>query len=163
MRTILFSTLSMALLLLPGCGGGDTSRPDDLPKLYPVSITITQEDKPLEGATVTLDSKTPSKYAASGTTDASGTAVLRTYGYDGAPTGDYAVLVKKVGSENQKESKDAEGQTYLTGGQSYSYVDAKYSDKSGTAFSISVADKAVKETFDVGKAVRILLGNNAVE
>jgi hypothetical protein len=46
-------------------------RPVDLPKLYPIRISITQEDKPLEGAIVTLMAKDQSKYgAASGITRA---------------------------------------------------------------------------------------------
>jgi hypothetical protein len=160
MRTFLFLVLSTPLLFQAGCGGGDSGRPADLPKLYPVSITITQGDQPLEGATVTLVSTPPAVYGTSGTTNASGTAVLRTYSYDGAPAGDYAVLVKKVGAENQRDVTITEGVPVMAGGQSYNYVDARFSTKDGTTLNITVTEKGAKESFDVGAPVRIFLGHN---
>jgi hypothetical protein len=160
MRTFLFLALSAALILQAGCGGDD-GRPSDLPKLYPVSITITQADNPLEGATVTLTSKTPTTYGtASGTTNASGIAVIRTYGYNGVPAGDYAVSIEKQLSENQREGRTLEGEPYLFGGELYNYVEAKFSQASGTPLSTTVTAKGVKETFDVGAPVRTFIRNN---
>ena len=46
----------------------------------------------------------------------------------------------------------------MLGGQTYNYVDAAYSAESSTPYSLSVGQKAVKETFEVGAPVRILLG-----
>ena len=159
MRTIVFLSLSVVLVLLSGCK--DKSRPSDFPDVFSVSITITQEDKPLEGATVTLIAKTPSQYGtASGTTDASGVAKLRTYGHDGVPAGDYAVLVTKQGVENAKESKTLEGLPIMVGGENYQYVDGKFSKESTTTHSISVTNKGAKETFDVGAAVRVFVSKN---
>jgi hypothetical protein len=159
MRIILFFVVSIAFLLQAGCGE-DASRPKDLPKLYSVNISITQESKPLEGAIVTLSSTTPSTYGmASGTTNASGTATLRTYGYPGVPLGEYKVLVQKVGVEGAKEDKTPEGKPIRVGGKSYQYVDAQYGTESSTAFSISVTEKGVKATFEVGAPVKIFRGN----
>ena len=158
MRTLSFFTLAVALLFLSGCGG-DKSRPTDLPKLFPVSITITQGDAPLAGATVTLNAKTPSKYGtSSGTTDASGIAKFKTYGYDGVPAGDYTVTVAKVGVEGAKEVVAYEGEApQMVGGTSYQYVDAKFT-KGDTGLTITVTEKGGKATFDVGAAVKTSLG-----
>jgi len=160
MRTILFLSICTALLLQAGCGG-DHGRPADLPRLFPVSITITQENQPLEGATVTVVSKTPSKYGtSSGTTNASGTVTLRTYGFNGVPAGEYAVMVTRVGDENQRESLTPEGETVMVGGQAFNYVDVQFSDESTTPLSLTVTERGARETFEVGAPVRIFLGNN---
>ena len=163
MKRIFIIFLLSAVCFLPslftGCGK-DTGRPVDLPPLYPVKISITQNNTPLSGATVTLLGKTPSKYgAASGTTDASGTAVLRTYGYNGAPAGEYAVLVQKIGTEGAREEKTPEGKSMFVGGQSYAYVDAAFASGDSTTLSIRVTAKGVAESFDVGSPVRTFLGD----
>ena len=159
MRTILFLSISTVFLFSAGCSKDD-GRPKDMPKLYPVHISITQESKPLEGATVTLMEKTPSKYgASSGTTDVAGTVKVLTYGYEGVPAGEYAVLVKKVGTEGAKEAKTPEGMSLSVGGKSYGYVDDKFSTVNSTPLSITVTDKGATETFDVGAPVRTFLGN----
>ena len=159
MRTFQFLALGTALLLFSGCGG-DKGRPKDLPKLHPVSLTITQEDKPLEGAIVTVVSKTPTTYStASGTTDASGTAKLMTYGFDGVPTGEYAVLVEKRVTEGAKETTTQEGASMMVGGQVFQYVDPKFTKEKDTTLNLSVGNKAVKETYEVGAAVHELLFN----
>jgi hypothetical protein len=161
MRTFLFLALGTALLIQAGCGGGETGRPVDLPRLYPVNITIIQGGSPLEGATVTLVSKTPATYGtASGTTNASGVATIRTYGYDGVPAGDYTVLVEKRDSENQREATTEEGLTYLTGGQLYNYVDVQFSTVANSPLSITVTERGVRESIDVGAPVRVFIRNN---
>ena len=160
MRTFLFLFMSTALLLAGCDGGSDAGRPSDMPQLYPVSITITQGDQPLAGASVTLLAETPSKFLSSATSNASGVATIRTYGYDGAPAGDYTVLVTKVGSENQREERTPEGDVTMVGGQSYRYVDEKFSKQGSTPHNITVTNKGAKGSFDVGVAVRVFLGNN---
>jgi len=154
-RKMFFVTLGVALLFQSGCAKDD-GRPKDFPKVHPVSITITQEGQPLEGASVVLESATKSKYSSSGTTDVSGVATIKTYSYLGAPVGDYTVLVKKSVPENQVEMKTPEGDTYLAGGDYYNYVAPKYSEKE-SAFKITVTDKGGKETFEVGAPVRVFL------
>ena len=158
MRMNLFFALTILLLFQAGCG--DRSRPADLPKLYPVSVEVKQQDQPLEGATVTLISKTPTTYGtASAQTNASGVAKLLTYGYSGVPSGEYSVLIQKLGTEGAVGSRTLEGVPVMLGGQTYNYVDAKYSREVSTPFGLSVGKKAVKETFEVGEPVRQLLGN----
>ena len=161
MRTILFFTFVVALLLQMGCSK-DPNRPVDLPKLYSVSIVVTQEGKPLEGATVTLISKTPAKYGTcSAETNTSGIAVLRTYGYKGTPAGEYTVTIEKRGVEGARETKNEYGDTIMVGGKIYQYVDGQYADKASSPFSLNVTEKETKEAFEVGKPVRIYWGDMA--
>ncbi|MDR1385171.1 MAG: Ig-like domain-containing protein [Planctomycetaceae bacterium] len=66
-----------ALFFVAGCG--DSAKPKDLPKLYPVTITVTSEGTPLENAVVELVSDPPLKFQAITGTDANGKAVMKTY------------------------------------------------------------------------------------
>ncbi|MDR3109480.1 MAG: carboxypeptidase-like regulatory domain-containing protein [Planctomycetaceae bacterium] len=151
--------LIFVALLVSGCT--DKSRPTDLPKLYTCKIKVTQDGKPLEEATVTLLSKTPSKYgASSATTNATGVAVLRTYGYDGVPLGEYSVTITKTGVEGAKEAETPEGIHYHVGGKVYSYVDSKFSDDTKPPYEIKVTESGVNETFDAGAPVHMFLRNN---
>jgi hypothetical protein len=160
MRIFLFLALGTAILLQVGCGGGDHGRPADLPQLYPVRIEIIQGGNPLEGAIVTLVSKTPATYGtALGTTNASGVALLQTHGFDGVPVGNYAVLVVKALPENQREGTTLEGLTYMAGGQLYNYVDTQFSNANSTLLSITVTERGARETFDVGAPVRVFMRN----
>jgi hypothetical protein len=79
MFRILFSlTLFCTLFSVSGCK--DSSRPEDLPKLFPCVITITQEGKPLEEASVELvaTDQNNAKYKSLSITDAEGRAVMST-------------------------------------------------------------------------------------
>ena len=160
MRTILFSFLSIALVLHTGCGGGDSGRRADMPKVYPVKITIKQDGTALQDASVTLTAETPSKYGSSGITDASGVAVIRTYGFAGAPEGTYTITVSKQGVEGATEAKDAEGNTYQTGGKVYEYVDAKYRQADTSDLNMEVTTKGATAEFDVGAPVHVFISDN---
>ena len=105
--------LSLIILLcLSGCGGA--SRPADLPKLYPASITVTQEGKPLAGAMVMLYSTADNfKWSVAGITNSSDTAELKTHGqFPGALLGEYKVTVNKTErpEENEVFDDNEEGQ-----------------------------------------------------
>ncbi|MCL2006226.1 MAG: carboxypeptidase-like regulatory domain-containing protein [Planctomycetaceae bacterium] len=159
MRTFIFFTLSIALLFQAGCGD-DPNRPADLPRLYPVKITINQSGSPLEEATVTLHSKTPTKYGtSSASTDSSGVAALRTYGFDGVPLGEYTVTIEKRGIEGGNEVTDEFGGTTLVGGRIFQYVDSQYVRSADSPLSIEVTERGATDTFDVGAPVHIFLGN----
>jgi hypothetical protein len=161
MRTIPLLSFIVVLVFQAGCGK-DHNRPDDLPKLYPVSITVTQDGKPLEEATVTLYAKTPTKYGTgSAKTNASGVAVIRTYGYNGVPVGQYTVTVEKRGVEGAKEVTMEDGATDFVGGKIFQYVEAQYANESSTPFSIDVTEKGATDTFEVGKPVHVYLGDVA--
>jgi len=162
MRIFLFLSIGTALLLQAGCGGDD-GRPADLPRLFPVQIEVIQGGSPLEGAVVTLISKTPATYStSSGTTNASGVAVLRTHGFNGTPEGEYTVLITKEGSENQTEARSLEGLPIMVGGQFYRYVDSQFATASTSPLSLTVTagSGTTRESFDVGAAVRTFVRNN---
>lgn len=162
MRIIIPFLFILALALQAGCSK-DTRRPVDMPELFPVSIAITAEGKPLEGATVTLIGKTRSKYSScSAVTDASGVALLKTYTYEGVPLGQYIVTVEKRGVEGAKEVQTPEGLTDSIGGKIYQYIDSKYTNERSSPFSIDVTEKGGQETFEVGKPVHVFLGDVAV-
>ena len=153
MRIIVLLSFMFVLAFQPGCGK-DPNRPDDLPKLYPVSITVTQEGKPLEGATVTLHAKAETKYGTClASTDASGVAVIRTYGFKGVPLGQYSVTIEKRIVEGAKEIKVEGGTTDYVGGKVYQFVEPDYTKKSSTSLSVDVTETGVNETFEVGSPV----------
>jgi hypothetical protein len=95
----------LSLVFLSGCGG------DGLEPVYPVSGTITQKGKPVEGAVVafTPDSE-GAGLPASGITDASGTYKLTTRSSgDGAAAGKYRITVAKYDKKLEpKKSKEPE-------------------------------------------------------
>lgn len=77
-----------------GCGG--ESLPENMPKLEKVSVKVTHNGSPVEGATV-LFAPDLGQYSASAVTDATGVAPLKTEGeYTGAVAGSYKVSVTKM-------------------------------------------------------------------
>jgi hypothetical protein len=76
--------------------------PDELKNLYPVTITVTDNNQPIEGVAVFLSAKTSGgAWASRGITNAQGVAVIQTsrasYTGKGVPAGDYKVtLIKTV-------------------------------------------------------------------
>ncbi|MCL2117067.1 MAG: hypothetical protein FWH27_01440 [Planctomycetaceae bacterium] len=96
-RSLIPSCLFMVWLLpLFGCGG--QKLPPGMPKLYPATVTVMQDGRPLEGAEIVLINTDPAvNWSAGGMTDKNGVVKLRTMGqYEGAPLGRYKVGVRKV-------------------------------------------------------------------
>jgi hypothetical protein len=159
MRTTSVLTFIAALSLLIGCSQNH-GRPVDLPRLYPVNITITADGAPLEGAGVTLQAKTSATYGtASAETNAAGIATIRTYGFPGAPLGEYTVTVEKRIIEGVREVIDSEGVVNEVGGRVYQLVNDRYVNRESTPFSITVTERGARETFEVGAPVRVFLFN----
>ena len=99
--------ISCILLLAAGC---TQQRPDGLPKLYPVSLRVVQEGKPLDGASLVLRTADADAlpWTIGGKTDDSGTLVLWTHGkYKGVPAGKFKVVVSKIVNEGEEEYLDA--------------------------------------------------------
>jgi len=89
---------------LVGCSG----RPANRPATYPVSGIVQFSGSPVAGATVGFQSKQPQGRSASAITDAEGRYKLTTFSRgDGAPPGDYRVIVLKY-----KETAAASGGEY---------------------------------------------------
>ena len=137
-----------------------------MPKLYPATITVMQDGKPLEGAQVVVISTDPSmNWSSGGNTDKNGVVKLRTMGqYDGAPIGKYKVGVRKVElpditlpmdmpsdpaglKEYYRIAKEIDDHTFFL-------VDEKFSiGKTQLEVEITLSD--LKGTVDVSPAIRI--------
>ncbi len=156
---------------LSGCGG--EKYPDGLPKIYPVTVNVTQEGKPLEGATVVFaaDESSDSRWGVGGCTDAAGKAIMSVNGkYKGCPAGKYKVVVSKSVTESNQDKippapdavKDpkAFGEWYHQYGEMpivnkvFSLVEDKYSNSKTTPLSVEVTENGEKTfSLDAGKAV----------
>ena len=146
---------------LNGCGKKDL--PDGMPSLVKFTLTITQDGKPLEGASVMLQGGDHA-FAATGLTNSSGVvADIKTAGeYDGVPEGNYQVRVQKIvetpsqfgnnipGDDKEKAKWFADRKTEYR--PTHSYVNAKYGDFSTTDLTVTVSAGG-SQTLDVGTAV----------
>ncbi|MDR0608823.1 MAG: hypothetical protein LBG58_01815 [Planctomycetaceae bacterium] len=155
------------LLFLNGCG--KTALPDGMPKPYPVTITITQEGKGLEKVFVILVPNDPAlgQWTASGESDSSGKAVIRTLGkYPGVVPGKYNIVLRKrevqARYQNIPDPKvDREGYEKATRlypiqpKDTWDLIDPKYSDQNTTPETIEVLKKKNNRTIEVGAAVKI--------
>ena len=100
MKRIFVIFLLPAVCCLPslfiGCGG--ERLPDGMPRLYPATVTVMQDGKPLPEARVTMMNTDPAvNWPTGGTTDNNGVIRLMTMGrYSGAPAGTYRVYVSKI-------------------------------------------------------------------
>ena len=158
--TLLLFASFLVTVPITGCS---ENLPADMPKLYPASVIVTQEGKPLAGAMVQLipDDPANSSWGPGGTTDASGVVVLQTNGkYKGAPLGKYKVTVSK-------RVKDPHPNPELAGGpefrrylaidrnlKTYSYVEPQYGSIAETPLSIEVTAKGKTYTVDAGKEIK---------
>ena len=175
MKKTLLSTVLLGLVLALALSGCSRQRvPADLPKLYPATVSITQDGKPLEGATIIFFGSDPAslKWGVAGCTDASGKAVMATNGmYKGAPVGNYQVTVTKNESTQQEKappSPDPEKDPVAFNEWRLKYVDSpiknkefslievKYTLLESTPFKAEVSQAGPNDfKFDVGKAVRV--------
>lgn len=104
-RNILILILVVVpVLLICGCG---EPRPDNLPKLYPTSITLTYDDgTPFAEGMVFFHAVDPSltgkAWVHAGNTDAQGKAVMMTQGkYPGVPASKFNIVVNKYVFEGE--------------------------------------------------------------
>lgn len=85
--------IAFILFLTFGCSGKATNRPVNGPKPYPAHGVVRIDGKPMSEATIVMESRNGGP-AASAISKSDGTFVLTTYDDgDGAPAGDYAVIV----------------------------------------------------------------------
>ncbi|PQO31776.1 carboxypeptidase regulatory-like domain-containing protein [Blastopirellula marina] len=91
---IKFSVPTLFMLVVAGCGGGNAV-PEHLPPLTPLTVVVEYQGAPVEGATV-LMSPESGQFAAAGTTDAEGKAVMKTDSqYEGVVADRFKVTVAK--------------------------------------------------------------------
>ncbi|WP_299466956.1 hypothetical protein [uncultured Gimesia sp.] len=126
------------LILSAGCGSGA-----DRPSTAKAEGTVTFENQPLEGASVSFIPE--SGRPASGFTDASGHFILRTFeAADGAIPGKHTVIISKLASDSKKQDDIYAEQK--------SAIPEKYADlkKSGLTAAVN-ADGENKFDFDLKK------------
>ena len=167
-RTLIFSAIVLSITALSGCGG--QSRPADLPRLYPCTVTVLQDGRPLGEGIVKLVSTDPSfRWVIFAQLDSSGTGKVYTQGlYVGVPEGEYKVVVSKeesvseqVGPTITRQDGDS-GETITvtpTSVKVYTLVEKEYTDAKTTPLSITISQKGNNQTFDCGKPVREFLHN----
>ena len=150
-------------LAVTGCNPGQ-KLPEGMPPLTPCTLTITQDGKPLEGATISLFSIGGAQsFYPGGKTDANGKAEIFTNGkYQGVPDGKYKVVVSKRETEESKfgpalTADDPGYDEWLakSSGEnlsSYRLVEKQYTSAGTTTLEITVPGEIA--TLDVGKAIR---------
>jgi len=146
--------LLISLLLLVTCAGcfGGPQKPAGLPELHPLTLTLTQDGQPLADAIVSLKSLDNANiWAVGGTSDTQGAVKVMTAGdFPGAPAGQYKVTVIKTETEvNGKIKTD------------YSVIDQKLISSTTTLLEVDVTPGKNTATLDVGKAVRIKVGETS--
>ena len=151
--------LIVSLVLLPGCG---QKMPDGMPKLYPVSVSVTQEGKPFADALVSLRASDPSAgtWTIGGTTDANGRVELYTNGYRGAPLGKFKVVLVKQENEGAEEHDAAISRGDTAAAQRinvkiWSCVEDRYNDPSQTPLEVEITSGTKTLDVDAGPAVQI--------
>lgn len=146
--------LCSMMLFVAGCG---EKLPAGMPKPVPCEVIVTQEDKPLENALVSLQPSDGKQWSAVGNTDATGKAIVFTTDrYKGAVPGKYKVLVSKTETEQSKgpvSSDEAAGRNTSLGG--YYLVEEKYGNPITTPIEIEVVKGTTEYPVDAGKAIRI--------
>jgi hypothetical protein len=147
------------IVVLPILNGCSQSIHEGLPPLYPCSITVIQDGKPLTGANVSLvrlDGEP--RWVVCGITNSSGVATIQTQmRYSGAPEGTYKVRISITVSEGQAKlvpSGDVEQPLSVGDIPSYFVVDPKYDHFNTTPFEISITNGKNKESFDVGQSIK---------
>jgi len=161
---LFYGTGTILFVSLLGCGGKEL--PAGFPKLYPCTVTVTQEGEPLVGAIVRLHPSNPLEWTVSGKTDGRGTAVIHTHGiHAGAPAGDFKVTVDKLEAvvpplpANLPTDEEALNRLYNQQEENtrdYRLVEPGYSKVDSTTLTITIDSKKTSETFDVGKKYREL-------
>ena len=168
-RSFVLSSMLLALVFTVGCGG--QKLPPDMPKLFPVKMTITQEGQPLADAMIML-SMVDGKWPAQGRTDANGviTKFYTNSQYEGVAAGKFKVCVRKVERERDKieippaptdPKEQSEWRQKYYGRatpppKEYDLVEAVYADPKTTTLEIEVDADNKEFTLDAGKAVRVL-------
>ncbi|MDO4587702.1 MAG: hypothetical protein Q4C95_10450 [Planctomycetia bacterium] len=150
---------SIALLLIVsfvviGCSKGP-KKPKELPKLYPLTITLTQEGVPCAEAHINLEpveKKESFKWSLGGLTDANGVLKIMTNGnWDGCPEGEYIVRVSKEVILERAEAQEGAGEGMPT--KIIRTIPKKYGSKSTSDLKITVKAGQNDEKLDIGPAI----------
>ncbi|MDO5580915.1 MAG: hypothetical protein Q4G69_07250 [Planctomycetia bacterium] len=141
-----------------GVSCSKTKLPDGMPQLYPCTVKIIQEGKPLAEAEILLKSADPNleRWAITGRTDANGTARIVTMGkYSGAPLGDYTVLLSKNETIYDQPPKEVHGEMVYGPSTSYFLISPDQGNEDKSPHKLTIESKTNQYEFDCGKKVRI--------
>lgn len=138
----------VAAVALSGAACNRQPLPDGMPSLVSVTLTFTQEGKPLPDATVTLHPEDPqSPWNAGGTTGANGEIAPATQGrYVGVVPGKYKITVTKT--------EESAGAAASARPDAFHLVDPKYATSATTTLDLDVTPQQRTASFDLGAPVR---------
>jgi hypothetical protein len=146
--------------ILTGCGG--PLKPEGLPALYPVTLVVTQDGKPVADMMISLRSTDPSiTWAIGSRTDENGHAPIRTHGeFTGVPIGKYKVVFAKLENEGYEEYVAAKNRYDETAAAKidvkfFSCVEEKYMAPETTPIEIEITPQSKIIKIDAGSPVRI--------
>ena len=161
MKIQIATVIVSSLLLLSTFQGCAQKVPADMPKLYSCTLMVTQDNKPLEGATIALFHQDTAlqKWTAGGLSDQSGKVVLKTQGrYNGVVEGKYKITVTKT-EVDEGIVTNTETQEGISG-KTWTLVEQRFSNVATTPLTLEVTGKIALETIDVGSAVRLEMRSN---
>ena len=159
-----FSFLIVGACIFLGCNR--EKLPEGMPKLYPCTITIIQDGKPLSEASITLhpEDSTLLRWIPGGVTDRNGVCTVRTLGrYPGSMSGSFKVTVEKIEAEESSFPGDPppgvdKGEWDRKREQeklrAWRLVEKKYSSYLTTPLEMQVSAGKNSEKFDIGASVR---------
>ena len=142
--------LLCAAAVLVGCSKGP-KKPANLPKLFPATVTVTYDDgTPIDQATVAF--RKPgggsSEWNVTGRTGADGKLVLMTNGnWEGAPAGEYEVMIEKQISELVEPTEKGASVTVAS---TTNYIDKKYANPRTSGLTATITEGTNELTFKVG-------------
>ena len=164
-RTII--ALTFTALTLVSCDRGPM-KPDGFPQVYPVTLRLEQDDKPLSGADVMLVSDEIGKWSCGGVSNDNGIVTVRTHGqFSGAPLGRHKIIVSKIRSDAPEddttgmsiaEIREMEAQTAgrRDFGATVYLVERRFSNPLTTPLEVEVVAGKNSFTLDVGPEVEIV-------
>jgi hypothetical protein len=141
---IIVSTMLLSCFVFSGC---KQQLPKGMPPLYPCTITLIQDEKPLAHAAVRFHPTDPENFwALAGVSNPQGVIEMTTNGpYKGVPAGVYKITVEKQAIE----AIDA-NRYYQVG-----FVDPQFEDQKTTPIQIEIQPSKKKDinnhTIDLGK------------
>lgn len=129
---------------------------DKMGGTYPMTIKVTLDQVPLDGATVSLFQLSGDGHTATGITDALGNAIIKsTEGWEGVFPGEYTVTVKKTeyststtppkGAEVDHTSSDEEGSFSI----SKELLPEKYGSTKTSGLTVTQESKKGSFEFDI--------------
>ena len=136
-------------------------RPDGMPELYPCSLKIIQDGKPLADAEVAVVSSDPqvARFPCGGVSNQEGVVELKTMAsFKGAPSGKFKVVVSKIEWINRATDYEEAQKNQAEGikEESYDLVARVYADSSTTPLTIEIQQSNPNPIeIDVGEAVHI--------